>query len=71
MDTLSGDSLENRMFSHLGANGNGSKKSMMCWNYVRDGKCRHINNIVSIRTTIKDRYHPEINELNYLKQYLK
>jgi hypothetical protein len=59
--------LRTKVLAYLGGDSNENKKPTVCWNYVKNDKCSHLAGIIHEPRIIKNLWHPEINEKNYLK----
>lgn len=59
--------LQKKVLCYLGSNSDGNKKPKVCWNYVKNDKCNHLQHIPNEPQIIANLWHPEINEKNYLK----
>jgi len=58
-----------KYYNELGRDNNGNKKPSVCWNYVMNGKCNHLQ-INSLEKGIKlnNLWHPAKEEKEYLQK---
>ena len=58
-----------KYYNELGRDNSGNKKPSVCWNYVMNGKCNHLQ-INSLEKGIKlnNLWHPDKEEKEYLQK---